>query len=704
MKNIRRHLSIILPTILLVVGILICFYLFILNNRQQIAEQNEEYLNEYTVQKAAAIDDMIAENTTFIESIAYLYGKNLTSPWADVGMIREYEENSIFDMLRFIDESGDDYTSRGVMANLADRDYFQAGMRGGTGTIFVQSSKVTGGRQIGFYAPVRYEGKIIGVMVGFYGEDYIHSMLDYELFGIEGESWLCASDGTVLDSTLEEFPENYLLYLQENRLISNEKAAGLRAAFANGSNMSFTFSDEGGTTTGYAAGLNSIRWQLVRSFPAGANRQILGKSAGNGLILVMELLLLFAVYGAVIGAGVYMKAKKASAANRNANDISSGLSSLFERFTLLDTDTGFYETVGGKPDQSLPAKGDYGLYLGTLLDRITDPDMRHETREFMGIDHLKALLLNSDTASIRIQVQDGSSEWFRYRFIVLERGGHEVKRILIAIEDITRLYYREAREQLQMQDALYEAETASRAKTAFLRSISNDLRTPVNAITGYTELAGKDGATEEELRSSIRKISTSSMQLQLLIDDISELSSMESGAFKLAPVRTNLLGIMKNAGEMFSDEMERKGLTFRTDAADVRDAYVLCDGSRLSRVISALLSNACKYTPEGGSVLLSLTQSGMKDEKTGVYVLRVKDTGIGMSPDCVGKLFRLFEREQSSAMSPHEDIGFGLRIASKIIGQMDGTLEVETEQDQGSLFIVTLPLQILPAEDPDGAI
>ncbi|MBR1845051.1 MAG: cache domain-containing protein, partial [Oscillospiraceae bacterium] len=167
----------ILPTLLLIVGILAAFFGFIRNNSLRIAGQNEEYINELTTQRAISVDNLIAENLTFIHSTAYLYGKNLDSPFADVAVIRDYEENTIFDYLRFVDESGDDYTSRGVMANLKGRAYIQAALSGETGVVYVPESEVTGKRLVGFYSPVYFQERIIGVMVGFYQEEYIRSLL-----------------------------------------------------------------------------------------------------------------------------------------------------------------------------------------------------------------------------------------------------------------------------------------------------------------------------------------------------------------------------------------------------------------------------------------------------------------------------------------------------------------------------------------------
>ena len=151
-RNNRQTIRIVL-TILLIAGIVIGFWQFSVGNRNRIVSQNEEYLNELTTQRAVSINNLMEEDLHFIKTTAFLYGQSLDSPEADISVIREFEESTAFEMLRFIDRNGDNYTSQGAASNLSDRAYFQAGMRGETGITFVERSRVTGQKQIGFYSP-----------------------------------------------------------------------------------------------------------------------------------------------------------------------------------------------------------------------------------------------------------------------------------------------------------------------------------------------------------------------------------------------------------------------------------------------------------------------------------------------------------------------------------------------------------------------
>ena len=292
-------------------------------------------------------------------------------------------------------------------------------------------------------------------------------------------------------------------------------------------------------------------------------------------------------------------------------------------------------------------------------------------------------------------------EWYTFNFIVIERekdGTNAPARLLLVCQDVTELHMKEEAEQQRLQQALDTAERASRAKTEFLFNMSHDLRTPMNAIIGYTDLSQRPGVSEAEMRSFVRKIDASSRHLLALINDILEMSRIESGKLTLEPGDTDLVGTIAEADSMFATQMKEKKIDFTVDAREVQDRRVLCDKNRLNRVILNLLSNAYKFTPEGGKIGVRLVQTGRTDGK-GSYELHVKDTGIGMSPDFVSKLFTPFERERTSTVSGIQGTGLGLSITKNIVDLMDGTIDVETEQGKGTEFIVRLQFPVLEAQN-----
>ena len=697
MRSAKKYIKRLVLTVLLLVGIVLSFWIFIQDNTQRIAAQNEEYIEELTIQRAISVDSLVSENLSFIQSIAYLYGKSLSSPQADVALIRNYEDSSSFDMLRFVDKNGDNYTSSGVKANLSDRAYFQAGIRGESGVTYVLTSRVTGQRQIGFYAPVLYGEEIIGVMVGFYGEDYIQKLLEYELFGFDGEGWLCTLDGTVLGSTLNGETENYLDYLRENEKCSEQELSRVISAFASGESIALHYREGEESSTAYAVKLTQVDWILVRSFPPSANTRILKNANREGEMLISVLLALFAVYGLLMAVDVVVDQKRMKEANRNANDVSTGMSRLFSKFVTLDLNTGEYSFITGEDEEpNIPPRGDYELFTQNLIARIPEEGLRQEARAFMRRENLRSLLMDSDRTSIRVHAPLKDAEWFTVNFIVIARENGQPSRVLIVGQDVTELHHKEQREQQRLQQALDTAEKASRAKTEFLFNMSHDLRTPMNAIIGYTELAQREGVTEEQMRGFVEKIDASSVHLLALINDILEMSRIESGKMTLDPVETDLTATMEEARSMFAAQMAGKRIAFSV-TCELDHPTVLCDKNRLNRILLNLLSNAYKFTPEGGAVSATIRETGSEDGE-GLYEIRVKDNGIGMSPAFAQKLFKPFERERTSTVSGIQGTGLGLSITKSIVDLMGGTIRAETEQGAGTEFILSLRFPLFEHE------
>lgn len=243
------------------------------------------------------------------------------------------------------------------------------------------------------------------------------------------------------------------------------------------------------------------------------------------------------------------------------------------------------------------------------------------------------------------------------------------------------------------------AEKASRAKTFFLSNMSHDIRTPLNAIIGFTTLARRNDISPEEKDLYLARIENSGQQLLGIINDVLDMSRIENGKMELMPEPVNLQELMAHSEEMFAAQMEAKKIAFFVDASGICNPWVLCDRSRFNRILLNLLSNACKFTPENGTVSAALRQTGRGDDRAS-YELRVKDTGIGMNPDFARNLFLPFERERTSTVSGIQGTGLGLSITKSIVDLMGGTIDVSTAPGQGTEFVVQLTFPLTePPED-----
>ncbi|MBE6479418.1 MAG: amino acid permease [Olsenella sp.] len=258
------------------------------------------------------------------------------------------------------------------------------------------------------------------------------------------------------------------------------------------------------------------------------------------------------------------------------------------------------------------------------------------------------------------------------------------------------------RRQEVLEREMIHAEEGSRAKSQFLFNMSHDIRTPMNAIIGLTALARGPEVSAQEKDAYLARIEGSGQQLLEIINDVLDMSRIESGKMELFPEPCDLKAVLDGTRDLFQIQMEDKGLSYVVDATDLTDPWVLCDRGRLNRILLNLVSNAYKFTPAGGTVCVRLWQEGT-DTGQGRYVLQVADTGIGMSPEFAERLFSPFERERTSTVSGIQGTGLGLSITKSIVDLMGGAIEVETAPGEGSTFTIRLSLPVIQAPGDDEA-
>ena len=249
----------------------------------------------------------------------------------------------------------------------------------------------------------------------------------------------------------------------------------------------------------------------------------------------------------------------------------------------------------------------------------------------------------------------------------------------------------------QLEARLFAAEEASKAKTFFLSNMSHDIRTPLNAIIGYTTLSKRDGAANEEKSEYINKIETASRQLLEIVNDVLDMSRIESGKFSLGPTCVDLESCILEACDLVRVQLEAKKIELSA-SCDVSHKWVLCDKVMLDRALMNLLCNAGKFTEENGTVSMRLNELAASD-KTGSYEIRIKDTGIGMSPEFVERMFIPFERERTSTVSRTQGTGLGLAITKRIFDMMGGNITVQTEKGKGTEFVITVDFPLADPED-----
>ncbi len=302
--------------------------------------------------------------------------------------------------------------------------------------------------------------------------------------------------------------------------------------------------------------------------------------------------------------------------------------------------------------------------------------------------------------------KSGTYRWYHAIGKVARKDGKPVKYLgtcvdvtekkeydMLVTERILRMEESE-RLNLALQDALQQAQHANRAKTQFLNNMSHDIRTPMNAIIGFTNLAISHVDKSDLVKDYLGKIMTSSNHLLSLINDVLDMSRIESGKVKIEEKECNLPDIMHDLKTIVQADIHSKRLDFYIDTVDVVDEDFFCDKLRLNQILLNVLSNAMKFTEPGGLVSVRIIQKADAPPGYASYVFRIRDTGIGMSKEFQQHLFEPFERERNSTVSGIQGTGLGMAITKNIVDMMNGTIEVESEEGKGTEFIISLQFRL----------
>ena len=273
----------------------------------------------------------------------------------------------------------------------------------------------------------------------------------------------------------------------------------------------------------------------------------------------------------------------------------------------------------------------------------------------------------------------------------LESNGHIIATVFLY--EITETYKDEMNQRKLLQDTVAQKDKANAAKTEFMSQMSHDIRTPMNAIIGMTSIASNHIDDKERLKDCLTKIDTSSKHLLTLINEVLDMSKIESGKMDFNDDNFELSELVYNLMVMTRPQLKEKNQHLSVNINDVQHEKVVGDTVRLQQVFMNILSNAIKYTPEGGNIKLSVSEHATAKNDVGCYVWIFEDNGIGMSKEFLAKIFEPFTRAEDSRTSKIQGTGLGMSIANSIVQMMGGTIEVESELNEGSKFTVTIYLK-----------
>ena len=291
-----------------------------------------------------------------------------------------------------------------------------------------------------------------------------------------------------------------------------------------------------------------------------------------------------------------------------------------------------------------------------------------------------------------IHQKTGEKLWFRVVVFCTDIQGE--KKYILDLSDRTK----DKKINQKLEDAVHTAENANRAKTTFLNNMSHDIRTPMNAIIGFTNIALKQ-EPKPEVRNCLNKISNSSEHLLTLINDVLDISRIESGKVKFVPIPVDIRTVADTVLGIMQGFLHDRSIEFRTNLAMPETPYVLADAVRIREVLVNILGNAVKFTEDGGSIEFDTSYHPGEDDRHMMVRYRVADTGVGMTEEFTEHIFDEFSQEESSARTQYKGTGLGMAITKRYVDLMNGTICVESEKGRGSTFIVEIPLELTDGEN-----
>ena len=339
------------------------------------------------------------------------------------------------------------------------------------------------------------------------------------------------------------------------------------------------------------------------------------------------------------------------------------------------------------------AQGTYTAALNYIYGSLVDENMRQEALSFVRVDVVREKLTDDERYTVPLYLSAQGS-FFQITFNRIYVG--ERKAFIVAAREITDMVKRERSLRRELAVALNAAQEASKAKTDFLLNMSHDIRTPMNAILGFQELAKRNIQDPQKVLDALEKSRRSGEHLLSLINDILDMSRIESGKVVLTPEIIDIGEHISRFQDMFLFPMEEKGLKL-VFINDTHTPYVWGDYLRITQVITNLLSNAMKFTPAGGTVTFHAQELDSRKEGHTRFAIHIRDTGIGMSEEFQQRLFDAFEREHNTTSSGVQGTGLGLAISKKLADLMGGTLVCSSTVDLGTEFVFSFELPIAHA-------
>ena len=684
----------ILLLVLLAVGFGVRYISFV---SQTIYQESTSHLEEVLHKSNNMLKEMVRKNLTYL----HLYNDFLenTSDEAEIqAYIEKAQQSTGFVGFYFLTYDGNYMTVTGETGYLGLQTNLDEKLS--KGEDIVMNTALPGKPQmLAFICPETqgsYRGFAYDAIAIAYYNDAVLKLLDNSAFEGNASNYVIYPDGRVIiDNSVKrkETVYNFIAMLREHSDLSEKQILALSDAFAQGSsgNMRVT--------------LGGISYYLVYEGAAVQNWTMLGLvpvrvvNAGLDKLWFHTIQIVAGITVGIAVLVILLIVRRGHANLRRKNTEISYRDELFKKlslnvddvFLMLDAETAKVDYVSPNIERLLGIPWREARQDARVLAALHPKDSPDRDKNY-----LEGLLSGQQREwdDEYGHLETGERRWFHIVAMGSEVEGR-TKHILVMSDRTADKQVNQA-----LSDAVAAAETANRAKSTFLSNMSHDIRTPMNAIIGFTTLAISNIDDKNRVKDYLTKTLASSNHLLSLINDVLDMSRIESGKIHLEEVEVNLSDVLHDLKTIVSGQIYAKQLEFYMDAMDVTDEDVYCDKTRLNQILLNLLSNAIKFTPAGGTVSVRVRQLAGKVRGCGQYEFRIKDNGIGMSQEFAQKIFEPFERERTSTVSRIQGTGLGMAITKNIVDMMGGTIKVQTAQGKGSEFIIRVPLRVQAEHRP----
>ena len=664
---------------------------YVLFVSQTVYQESTSHLSELVHQS----DDMLNQLFSRNRMILHLWGGLLEIASSEEqirsGMDKMQKEIDCA-ALYFLASDGSCMTQDGEKSSLGSQTGLGTHLSGGEDVV-VNAALPGKPQMLVFVCPEAkgtYRGFAYDAVAVAYYNDTVLSAIDSSAFDGAAHSYVIYSDGrVVLDSNADSDDPvyNLLAELRGNSDLSEKKFDALSDDFAQGRNGSMMLTLRGTRYYLVYENIGIQDWIMLGLVPVSvvnAGMDTLWRRTVE-IVVVIACLLMVLLIALIVHRSrdalrrrdteILYRDELFTRLSRNVDDV----------FLMMDAETSRVDYVSPNIERLLGVpleQVQQDIRALRALHPKNSPD--HDKNFFAGIQCGEQSEWNADYA----HQQTGERRWFHIVAMGSEVAGR-TKYILVMSDRTADRKINQA-----LSEAVAAAEAASRAKSTFLSNMSHDIRTPMNAIIGFTTLAVSNIDNQERVKDYLTKTLSSSRHLLALINDILDMSRIESGKLQLEETEVNLSEMLHDIKTIVGGQVHAKQLELYMDALDVTDEDVYCDRTRMGQILLNLLSNAIKFTPAGGTVSVRVRQLAGTVRDRAQYEFRVRDNGIGMSPEFAQKIFEPFERERTSTVSRIQGTGLGMAITRNIVEMMGGTIKVQTEKNRGTEFIICLPLRV----------